>query len=209
MTQWLEKEYYLNDDAENVHARVYKSALAQVAVVSFRGTQAGYGAKGLPFDNCHLLGRYALYNHKKVRRSEHRDFFDRCPEASRRARTTDAQTHWIRRSIRRFTSLHAILVGLVAFFENLGLFSCASTTTKIHKGSTQRTNGNVVAAQQATSAQNWEIDSDINMLPVELGVPGPHKAAAWPHFIVVFVLRVSHRTFKFAELDQLDLRPLQ
>ena len=38
-TSW--KEYYLNDDAENVHARVYKSARAQVAVVSFRGTQAG------------------------------------------------------------------------------------------------------------------------------------------------------------------------
>ena len=34
------KEYYLNDDAENVHARVYKSARAEVAVVSFRGTQA-------------------------------------------------------------------------------------------------------------------------------------------------------------------------
>jgi len=63
------EEYYLNDDAENVHARVYKSARAQVAVVSFRGTQA-------------------------------------------------------------------------------------------------------------TSAQNWEIDSDINMLPVELGAPGKHKAAS-------------------------------
>lgn len=34
------EEYYLNDDAENVHARVYKSASSQVAVVSFRGTQA-------------------------------------------------------------------------------------------------------------------------------------------------------------------------
>ncbi|CAE7270948.1 LIP, partial [Symbiodinium sp. CCMP2456] len=34
------EEYFLNDDAENVHARVYKSASAQVAVVSFRGTQA-------------------------------------------------------------------------------------------------------------------------------------------------------------------------
>lgn len=86
----LEKEYYLNDDAENVHARVYKSVLAQVAVVSFRGTQAGYGAKsrqgrvmaGLPFDNCHLLSRYVLYNHKQVRRSEQLDFFDRCPKAS-------------------------------------------------------------------------------------------------------------------------------
>lgn len=41
-TSW--KEYYLNDDAENVHARVYKSARAQVAVVSFRGTQAGLPA---------------------------------------------------------------------------------------------------------------------------------------------------------------------
>ncbi|CAL1167037.1 unnamed protein product [Cladocopium goreaui] len=63
------EEYYLNDDAENVHARVYKSAHAEVAVVSFRGTQA-------------------------------------------------------------------------------------------------------------TSAQNWEIDSDIAMLPVELGAPGPHKTAS-------------------------------
>ncbi|CAJ1442882.1 unnamed protein product [Effrenium voratum] len=67
ITDW--EEYYLNDDAENVHARVYKSARAEVAVVSFRGTQA-------------------------------------------------------------------------------------------------------------TSAQNWEIDSDITMLPVELGAPGPHKAAS-------------------------------
>eukprot|EP00438_Fugacium_kawagutii_P015377 Skav225137 [mRNA] locus=scaffold1056:105896:110748:+ [translate_table: standard] len=98
---WLEKEYYLNDDAENVHARVYKSALAQVAVVSFRD-----------------------------------------------------------------------LLKICVSLEN-------------------------PAAPQATSAQNWEIDSDINMLPVELGVPGPHKAAAWPHSTFGFVL-VSHCTSEFA-----------
>eukprot|EP00931_Biecheleriopsis_adriatica_P089983 TRINITY_DN64037_c0_g1_i1.p1 TRINITY_DN64037_c0_g1~~TRINITY_DN64037_c0_g1_i1.p1 ORF type:complete len:622 (+),score=112.86 TRINITY_DN64037_c0_g1_i1:42-1907(+) len=34
------EQYFLNDDKENVHARVYKSSSARVAVVSFRGTQA-------------------------------------------------------------------------------------------------------------------------------------------------------------------------
>ena len=34
---------------------------------------------------------------------------------------------------------------------------------------------------EAKSAQNWEIDSDINMLPVELGAPGPHKIVTWRH----------------------------
>eukprot|EP00930_Biecheleria_cincta_P046040 TRINITY_DN31749_c0_g1_i1.p1 TRINITY_DN31749_c0_g1~~TRINITY_DN31749_c0_g1_i1.p1 ORF type:complete len:704 (+),score=85.98 TRINITY_DN31749_c0_g1_i1:75-2114(+) len=35
------EQYFLNDDEENVHARVYKSQSARVAVVSFRGTQTG------------------------------------------------------------------------------------------------------------------------------------------------------------------------
>jgi len=35
------EEYFLNDDKENVHARVYKSPSAKLAVVSFRGTQPG------------------------------------------------------------------------------------------------------------------------------------------------------------------------
>ena len=33
---------------------------------------------------------------------------------------------------------------------------------------------------KATSAQNWEIDSDIIMLPVELGAPGKHKVVTCP-----------------------------
>jgi len=37
------EEYYLNDEAENTHARVYRSASAKVAVVAFRGTQPNSG----------------------------------------------------------------------------------------------------------------------------------------------------------------------
>jgi len=33
--------YYLNEEGENIHARVYKSRSAQVAIVAFRGTQPG------------------------------------------------------------------------------------------------------------------------------------------------------------------------
>ncbi|CAE8652861.1 unnamed protein product, partial [Polarella glacialis] len=35
------EQYFMNDDIENVHARVYKSPSARIAIVSFRGTQSG------------------------------------------------------------------------------------------------------------------------------------------------------------------------
>lgn len=37
------EEYYLNDEEENTHARVYRSASAKLAIVAFRGTQPNSG----------------------------------------------------------------------------------------------------------------------------------------------------------------------
>jgi len=53
------EEYYLNDDLENTHARVYKSSSAKLAVIAFRGTQLD-SAKNWAIDANVNLERFSL-----------------------------------------------------------------------------------------------------------------------------------------------------